>query len=228
MRAFVVISVLAIAAPAAASPPTWTVRGFSAERWLSSSSAATLTRSTLDGAGVAVERHVTSLPVPGPFHAIDVSADLDFEAGSADGDTFQGQLDNTISSWQLTAGARARLPLTSWLLVQARAALGGARTHVRIADASTMQTAIADGGNSTVAAAGLGLALLPRLTEPDRHAFHLGVEIELGYQQMTATPIHATPENRPPPDLTIPAQYASLGSLDLGGWSLRIGATIGF
>jgi hypothetical protein len=40
--------------------------------------------------------------------------------------------------------------------------------------------------------------------------------------------VHATPENRASADLTIPAHYAYLGDLDLDGWTLTIGMTMGF
>lgn len=229
MRAFILIAILSISAPALANPgPTWTVRGFSTERWLGRSSAVTLSEAPMNGGGVALERRLLTLALPGPFHTLDLSGDVDFDDQSTDGTTFQGQLDNHISSWELTAGGRARLRLVSGLHLEARVGLGGARTHVRIADAYRMTTAIEDGGNATVLSTGLGFAFLPRLTRSDRHAVHLGVEIELGYQQTTATAISATPQDRPPPELTIPAQYASLGSIDLDGWSLRLGATLGF
>src|SRR5205823_13497936 len=132
----------------------------------------------------------------GPFRTLDISGDLDWDAQSTDGTTFQGQLDNHISSWELTAGARARLPLLSWLHLEARAAVGGARTHVRISD-TTMSTSIADAGNASVFATGVGFAALPKVGRSVR----MGFELELGYQQTTATHVSATPENRPPPEL---------------------------
>ena len=219
--------VLATAGTAAAEPPTWTVRTFSVEHWLGDSSATTLATAPISGGGAAVERRALRMDLPGPFHPLDVTAELGFDTGATDGTTFD-QLQNHIRTWELTAGARARLPILSWLHLQGRAAVGGAHTRVRIADRAMSETAIADSGNGMVAGAGLGLAVLPRLTPSDRGAFHLGVEIELGYQASTATTIHAYPENRPAEDLTIPSRYASLGDLDLDGWTLRMGVTIGF
>jgi hypothetical protein len=238
MRALLLSSlfVAATAGAAAAEPadsttrspgPTWTVRTFTVQHWLGVSSAVTLAKAPITGGGAAVERRVLTIGLPGPFRVLDISGEAGFDAGSTDGTTFD-QLDNHIESWALTAGARARLPLLSWLHLQARASVGGAHTSVRIADRSMPMTAIADSGNSLVGSTGIGLALLPRLTATDRGAFHLGLDVELGYQTGTATTIHAYPENRPPEELTIPARYASLGDLDLDGWTLRIGATVGF
>jgi hypothetical protein len=241
MRAVCFASFLLIAATgsAAAEPgvdaptgprspaPDWTLRSYVLERWLGTSSAVTLATTPISGGGAAVERRIVTFGLPGPFHTLDVTGEAGFDAGSTDGTTFQ-QLDNHIETWEVTAGARARLPLLSWLHLQARASVGGAHTSVRIADGSMPMTAIADSGNSMVASTGIGLGILPRLTEADRGAFHVGVDIELGYETATATTIRAYPENRPSEDLTIPAHYASLGALDLDGWTLRIGATIGF
>jgi hypothetical protein len=208
--------------------PAWTLRGGMDQRWLTSESAVTLTESNLVGWDVAAERRLLSIGLPGPFPVLDVTTELGFARGAVDGTTFD-QLDNHISAWQLTAGARARLPLLSWLHVQARAAVGGGKTRVRIADATMPEIAIADGGAMSVAAAGLGLALLPRLS-PQRSRTRLfwGVEAEVGYHTATATSVRATPEDRPPAELTIPAQYASLGNLDLDGWTFTVAMTIGF
>ena len=153
-----------------------------------------------------------------------VSAELGFDGGSADGTTFQ-QLDNHVATWSLLAGARARLPVVSWLHVTARASVGGGRTSVRIADQG-MTTAISDRAVTQVASTGLGLSLLPVLKRGSR--FRVGFEVELGYQVTTATSVHAYPEDRGPAELTIPASYASLGDVDLDGWNLRIGGTVGF
>lgn len=207
-------------------PPTWTVRGFTVERWQGTESAATLASEPIRGGGLAVERRVLAVGLPGPFPVLDVTAELGFESGSTDGTAFAGQLDNHIGTWQITAGARARLPIFSWLLLQARGAIGGAHTSVRISD--TSMSGVSDSGNGMVAAGGLSLSLLPRVTSRQKSAVHMGLEIELGYQVATAIALHAYPQDRPPEELTIPAKYASLGDLDLEGWTLRMAATIGF
>jgi len=219
MRAalFAVLALCATAGTAAANPPTWMVRGFSAERWQGTKSSVTLATAPITGGGVAVERRVARIAAP--FRPIDVTAELAWDAGSTDGTTFQ-QLANHIGTWELTAGTRARLPVFPWLAVQARAAIGGAHTRVTIDNMAGPSTAISDAGNTMVASTGLGLALIS--------TFHLALEAEVGYQVSTAATIHAYPENRPAEDLTIPSRYASLGDLELDGWTLRIGADIHF
>ncbi len=215
---------------AAASPspgPTWELRTWMSQRWLASSSASVLTEDALVGGGAAVERRVLTIGLPGPLPVLDITTELGFDSASSKGQTFQ-QLDNEISSWQLTAGARARLPLRSWLHVVGRADVGGGRTSVRIADGAMSEIAVADRGATMVASTGLALAVLPRLSGVDSRGFFLGFELELGYQVATATTIRAIPEDRPEPELTIPASYASLGDLDLDGVTLRIGAVVGF
>jgi len=121
------------------------------------------------------------------------------------------------------------LPVFSWLHVQARASVGGGKTYVRIADDTMPEIAIADDGKMAVASTGLGLAVLPRLSpRGSRGRLFLGIEAEVGYHTATAIGVHAYPEDRPSPELTIPAQYANLGDLDLDGWTLNIAMTIGF
>jgi hypothetical protein len=233
MRVMIFSLVLVCAAsPARAdspSPaPTWTARLGVDQRWLTSESAVTLTESNLVGLDFAVERRLLTIGLPGPFPFLDVTTELGFAKGDVDGTTFQS-LDNQIGAWQLTAGARARLPLLPWLHLQARAAVGGGRTRVRIADASMPSIAIEDRSTMAVASGSLGLALLPRMTSRGSSPrVFTGVEVAVGYHTASATDVTATPEDRMAPELTIPAQYASLGDLDLDGWTLTVAMTMGF
>ncbi len=232
MRLLIAFTILGSLAGAAAadepeSPaPTWTIQIGPARRTPTTSSAVTLTEEDLFGTAAAVERRLFAVGVPGPFPVADVTVGLAVERTAADGETFD-QLFNRIETWQLTGTARARLPIRSWLLVQARASIGGGETSVRISD-RFMTTSIYDDGAMAVAGAGLGLAILPRLTRRDSRRFHVGFETELGYQVTSARTIHATPEDRPPPELTIPAHYAALGDLRLDGWTWRVGLSVGF
>jgi hypothetical protein len=237
MRALVILVVAAAAGDAAAEPsmdavdrpsgPTWTFQLGSAERWPTHRSAVALTESTLDGVTGSVERRVFTAGLPGPLPVAVVTAIVIAEEAGADGRTFD-QLVNRIDTWQVTAGARARVPIRSWLLAHARAGIGGGRTTVRIADAAMPGGAVRDRGAIAVATGGVGLAVLPRLTRRERRGLHLGAELELGYQVTTAPEIHAVPEDRPPPELTIPARHASIGALDLDGWTARLSLVIGF
>jgi hypothetical protein len=197
------------------------------ERFMESRSAMTLTDGHLDGFGLSIDRRLVTLHLPGPFPVLDVAAELGFGRGSADGTTFD-QLTNDISTWEITGGARARLPIVTWIHLQARAALGGGRTTATMSSTYMSDVAISDRGKIAVASAGVGVALLPRLTAKNRSGFWWGVEAELGYHTSTATEITATPRDRQPEELTIPAVYASLGDLDLDGTTFTIALTAGF
>jgi len=232
MRTVLLASILlaALGATAIAEPesgPGWVVELGSTERWPTSPSAVTLTESNLSGGSLAVDRRLTTIGLPGPFATLDLAAGLEFERATADGTTFD-QLDNHISTWRLAAAGHARLPLRWGFLAQVRGSIGGGKTNVRIADARMPTIAIADDGASMIVDGGIGLAFLPRMTRRDRGRFHMGVEVELGYVLTSARSIRALPEDRPPPELTIPASYASLGDLDLDGWVLRAGVAFGF
>ena len=224
MRAVLsLVILLGGAGTAAADRPTWSAHAGVTQRWLTSPSAVTLTEANLVGWELTAERHATRVALPGPLPALDVVAAIGFGAGDVDGTTFD-QLANHVSTWQLTAGARARLPLRPWLHLQARAGVGGGKTSTRIADDTMPDVAIADDGRTLVASTGAGLAIVPRL---GRSAWW-GVEAEVGYHAATATEVRAGPEDRAAPELTIPAAYASLGELDLDGYTLTIAFTVGF
>ncbi len=216
-----------LVAEEAASPAApWHVHAFGGVRWFTDSSAVTLAEAPMGGGGWSVERRITTLGIPGPFDALDLSAEAGFDVGTASGTTFQ-QLESSMTTWQVSAGARARLPLVSWFHVTGRASVGGGRTEVWIRDMTT-STGIYDNGTTFGAQAALGVSLLPRLTSPGQRGVFLGLVLELGYQASTAISVQAIPEDRPAPELTIPAAYATLGDLDLEGWTLRIGTAIGF
>lgn len=224
-------AVLALASSARADADeeqrvTWSGRTAMTQRWLHSQSAVRLTDGHLSGFLLSIDRRIVTVNLPGPFPVLDIAAELGYGRGTAEGTTFD-QLDNSISTWELTAGARARLPLSRWLNLQARASLGGGRTRATLAS-QTMSTAISDIGKTAVASTGIGLALLPRLSPKNRSGFWWGVEAELGYHTSTATEITATPEDRQPDELTIPAVYASLGNLDLDGATFTLALTLGF
>ncbi len=230
MRAPIIVSIMLFAGVAHAdeSPaPPWQVRAFGGARFFTDSSAVTLAEQPLGNGGFSVERRITTLSLPGPFEVLDLSAEIGLETGATHGTTFQ-QLNNDIFTWQATAGGRARLPLTPWLHATGRAAVGGGWTHARIYEMSST-TGVKDAHGTFGAQAAIGLSLLPRITQKNvGHAVFFGLDVELGYQATTAMTVHAIPEDRPAPELTIPAAYASLGDLDLDGWTLRVGTAIGF
>jgi len=225
-----IVLLLVLVSPAVADEPervTWSGRSGMTERWMTSRSAVTLTDGHLTGFVLSIDRRLLTIHVPGPLPVLDIAAEVGFGRGSADGTTFD-QLSNNVSTWELTAGARARLPIVSWLHLQARAALGAGKARTEIASMSQPGIAIADGGGIAVASTGIGLALLPRLTSRDRAGFWWGLEAELGYHTSTATEVTAMPQDRASEELTIPAIYASLGDLDLDGTTLTLAVTLGF
>ena len=221
------VTLCATAAPALADGPTYSARGGVTGRRLVSSSAVTLTTDDLVGWEIAADRRLRRVPLPGPLADLELAAGLELAGAEADGTTFD-QLDNNISTWHLAAAAHARVPLRSWLHLQGRAALGAGEARARIADARMPSVAIVDERRTWIAATGVGLALMPRLGGQGRGAFWWGVEAEVGYQTASATPVRAYPQDRAAAELTIPAQYALLGDLDLDGYTFRLGVTIGF
>jgi len=237
MRAAILIGILftagvahaddATVEAAAPSPaPPWQVHAFSLTRFSTQGSMVTLAEEPLRGGGATFEGRLTTVTLPGPFAALDLSAELGMDGSSTSGTTFQ-QLSSDISTWEITAGGRARLPIFRWLHVSGAAQIGGGRTHVAIRDMAT-SSGIANVDTTFGARAALGVSLMPRVSKPNAHAVFLGLDLEVGYQVSTAVPVRATPEDRPAPELTIPAAYASLGDLELDGWTLRIGTAIGF
>jgi hypothetical protein len=231
MRTPLALALLAVTGAVAhaepAATPTWSARAALQQRWMTAPSAVTLTESTLFGWGLAIDRQLATVGLPGPLPDVSLAGEVGMARASAEGMTFQ-QLHNHLATWEVTAGVRARVPVWDWLHLQGRAAVGGGAARVRIADAAMPTTAIADRDARLVATTGLGLALLPQRSSPGRSGWWWGVELELGWHAGTSPTVHAAPEDRPPPELTIPAHHAALGALDLDGWTFGLAMTMGF
>jgi len=81
-----------------------------------------------------------------------------------------------------------------------------------------------DHGWGAIATAALGAEIEPVTTR----TFRLGLGVEVGYTATSAVELFTYPKDKPDPDLSIDTTYASLGHLDLDGWTLRVGMHASF
>jgi hypothetical protein len=148
-----------------------------------------------------------------------------FEAGGMSGTTFQALETNTsVFLWAL--GARLSRDLSERLSIHGRANLGIARVGLTISD-QIMDSPIL-GDTSYTGTAYLGAAsdfLLATRRRAGGHRFALGLRAEVGYLAALPTDLHARPDDsgRDEGTIVIPETAASLGTLNLSAWSLRVG-----
>jgi hypothetical protein len=226
--AFSTIAVLALAASAAHADPDpeaapWRVDIGSSTRWLGDTSAAAVTTETLGLFVLSGERHVGAVELPrGP--SIDLALFGSFASGGATGRMFQ-TLVTSVDTVELAAGVHATARLYGVLLVSARAGVGADDVSLTIAPTARPRMAsVDDHGWGRLASASLGAEIEP-LKLP---ILHLGFGAEVGYVTTSSVDMHAYPSDRGAPDLTIQTAFASVGHLDLDGWSLRITAHLVF
>ncbi len=221
--AFAVLSLAATAAHAEPDDAPWQAEMGSSTRWLGKSSAAAVTTDTLSTFVMSVERRLATVELPrGP--AIALAAEAELGSGGDAGTMFQ-TLTTTIGTTELLAGVHASARFYRIVVVSARAAAGAERVSLQIAPTGQPEMAsVDDHGWGRMAAASLGLEVEP-LSTP---RFRLGFGAELGYVATSGVTMHAYPSDRGDPDLTIETAFASIGHLDLDGWSLRISGHISF
>jgi hypothetical protein len=217
------LTILAGTAHADPDPRAWRVDVGSSTRWLSSPSAAAVTTETLGLFVMSGERQLTEVELPrGP--SIQLAAFGSFGVGGARGRMFQ-TLDSNVDSIELLAGVHASAHLFQVMVLSARAGVGTDRRSLTIAPAGPAQMAsVDDAGWGRVAAGSIGADFEP-VVAPQ---LHLGLGVELGYVATSAVEMHAYPSDRGNPDLTIQTAFASVGQLDLDGWSLRITGHLSF
>jgi hypothetical protein len=219
---------LALAAPALAAlpvhaDPAWRAEVARTTRWLGDTSAAALTTDTLTSAEMSAERHVLAIELPGG-RTLDVAAVAGLGIGGVDGTTFQ-RLATTTSELDLTAGLHATARFLRIGVISARAAAGTTREALKIEDVNSLTLApVDDHGWGAIATAALGAEIEPIATP----SFRFGVGVEVGYTATSAIQLFTYPSDRPDPDLSIDTTYASLGHLDLDGWTLRVGMHASF
>jgi hypothetical protein len=160
-----------------------------------------------------------------------LAAELGFEAGTVRGTLFQS-IDTETSRVALDAGVRAHLPLWRALAATARAGAGMARTSLRLSPSwGSGPASLADAGWSPelTATAGLEAAVQIGGQSTGFPRARLGVRLELGYALAAAEDLAPGPES-PAPDgtLQIPREQASLGALDLGGWTFGLAGLVRF
>jgi len=204
-----------LAGSAAAGPNELTV-GATA-RTLHSGSADAVTADGMTSLSMAAGRE---LPLTLPAD-LSLAAEIGFDHGVVSGLMFH-TLSTETSRLGLSAGVRARRPLWRSLAATGRAALVATRTSLRLTPTSGSSGDLVDHAWAPGAelAAGLEASMLVGRPEP---RFSLGVRIELGYSLSAPVEMTAHPEGRDAGDgtLLLPAEYASLGNLDLDGWTLH-------
>jgi hypothetical protein len=210
------------AVPDAADVRDWGVGLTSTTRWLGDRAAAAVTTDTLSSWVWSVDRRLTTIALP---HALtlDLAAEASYGNGGATGTMFQ-MLDTTVGSNELIAGVRATTRPYRFVALIARAGLGAERIDLRIAPGATGAASVDDRGWGSLATASLGTEL-DLINVPSVRA---GVGVELGYVATSAITLHAYPSDRGAPDRSIETSYASIGHLDLHGWTLRIGGHLDF
>ena len=207
----------------AAAAPAWRFDLAVDTRWLHDRSAAAVTTDTLSTVTWSAERRLVSVDVP-RTDGLELAGIASFGSGNTAGSMFQ-TLDTNVDTIDLLAGVHASARLFRVLVASARAEVGATRVALQIAPTGEPSMAsVDDHGWGAIASASVGAELEPVATSRLR----LGVGVELGYVATGAVEMHAYPSGRGDPDLSIETAYASIGRLNLGGWSLRVGGHLSF
>jgi len=204
-------------------PPAWRIEMGSSTRWLGDTSAAAVTTDTLGLFVLSGERRFATLALPRGL-VVELAGTGALATGGAGGTMFQ-TLSTNLDTLELLAGVHASARLVRMMVVSARAELGADKVSLRIAPTGQpAMTSVDDRGWGRAAAASIGAELDP-IARPQ---LRLGVGAELGYTWTSAVEMHASPGDEGDPDLTIRTAFASIGRLDLDGWSLRVTAHVAF
>lgn len=203
--------------------PAWTVEMGSATRWMRDRSAGAITTDPLSSFVLAAERRLATYDLPRGV-ALQLGLEATWANGEASGSIFQ-TLTTDLGTNEWLGGVHATARVLRVLGLSARAAAGVARTDLAIApDTNPEMKSVDDHGWGRIATATIGADFQPITTRN----FALGVGMELGYVATSAVTMHAYPSNRPDPELSIQTAFASIGHVDLDGWSLRIGVHMSF
>lgn len=200
------LALLVLTAPlSTASADTREIAISSTSRTLRTSSANALTGDRLGGGALSYAHDGGLELVPG----LAVWAHGSVGWGSADGTMFQ-TLSTEIRSLSFTAGGRARYPVRTRIVANARFDLGMARAAVQLRDAAGRTASDHGWGATSHAALGLDLFAVRR------PQFSLGVRLELGYVATTPVQLSVAPSGSDG-TLQLEMSAASLGSLNLSG-----------
>lgn len=210
-------------ASGADATPGWTIEMGSATRWMRDRSAGAITTEPLSSFVLSAERRITTFELPHGL-ALDLGIEATWANGAANGTIFQ-TLTTDLGDNEWLGGVHASARVWHTLGVSARAAAGVTRTDLAIApEQDPAMKSVDDHGWGRIATATIGADFQPVHTR----AFALGVGMELGWVATSAVTMHAYPSDRPDPDLSIETAFASIGHVDLGGWTMRIGVHASF
>ena len=215
-------SAIAGSSSATTGEPSWRLEFGSETRWLRDASAAAVTTDPFVSTALTLSHRLTAIDLLG--RSIDLAAELTWTNGTATGTMFD-TLTTTVGDNAWLGGVRASWRPVRLIGVIARASAGMTRTDLLIAPMDEPDLASVDDHRwGKVATASVGLDLDAVHTQ----SFALGLGLELGYVETTALTMHAYPSDRPDPNASIETTYASIGHLDLDGWSLRFGMHAAF
>jgi hypothetical protein len=205
-----------------AGDPGWRLEFGSETRWLHDASGAAVTTDAFASTALSAARRLATIPMP--RGVLDLGVEATWTNGAATGTMFQ-TLATTLGDNEWLGGARAAWRLHRLVAVTGRASAGVTRTDLRVAPIEAPEMASVDDHRwGRVATASLGL----ELDAVHVSSFALGVGLELGYVETSAVTMHAYPSDRPDPNASIETTYASIGHVDLDGWSLRFGVHAAF
>ena len=203
--------------------PGWTIEMGSATRWMRDRSAGAITTDPLSSFVMSAERRIATFELPRGF-ALDLGLEATWANGVANGTIFQ-TLTTDLGDNEWLGGVHASARVWHTLGVSARAAAGVTRTDLSIApEQNPEMKSVDDHGWGRIATATIGADFQPVHTK----LFALGVGMELGWVATSAVTMHAYPSDRPDPDLSIETAFASIGHVDLGGFTMRIGVHASF
>lgn len=226
------IVVVAAALAAAGLGP----RSAAAERWeVSLSSSVRLLRSpSVDPFSDSDLRDFVEVQAAGAIGdwrgaGLKLMVDATYQVGTLDGVAF-GLLDTEATLHGGELGLRGIRPLSSRVSAYGRVGLGLAKISVSMRDTSRSITSLSDGGWTPTGFVGGGLAVdLARLRRSETTTLAFGLRFEAGRSLMRPIALEANAESLGGDDVIhIPAQTASLGELDLSGWTVRVALAFRF
>jgi hypothetical protein len=216
MRAFIgmgLIGAALLAAPAARAD-RYEVSAHSGVRWMTAESLDALAAE--DGHGQAGVVASVGLDAVRPL-GMTLFVDAIYDYAAVEGTTF-GRVQSSLSVHSMMLGARLERPLWRAVSGWGRVSLGYATGSLSLTDAFTSSArATSDRAHGAVSTVGAGVDVA--VARAERRA--LGVRLGFDYTRATSLAFKAAPEDGGA--LAIPVLSASLGELDLSGWSYQLG-----
>lgn len=148
-----------------------------------------------------------------------------FEAGGMGGTSFQ-TLESSTSVFSWALGAHLRRDLSERLSIHGRANIGVAHVDLTISDPFMDTPMLSDAGYTGIAYVGAASDFVfAKRRRAGSRRLALGLRAELGYSAALPLELHARPDasDREEGAIIIPESAASLGTLNLSAWSMRVG-----